>query len=154
MLIEIRSLMSIFLFNFCGKTIRGPDLPMGVRVGTAHFRPFVFENLHPTVFATKVLELLLPGFNQLSDLLQFEFRDGLSMIRRKTNDPGNSTDFLRSEESLLIIIWFFFSIRKIQQCGKIIFEHISSGIFGVGFSFRTGISWTEITIRIVFRKLL
>ena len=77
---------------------------MGVRVGTAHFRPFVFKNLDPTVFAAKVLELLLPGFNQLSDLLQFEFREGLSMIRRKTNHPGNSTDLLRPEESLLLMI--------------------------------------------------
>jgi hypothetical protein len=58
-------LMSRLSAGFIGQGIHGPYLPMGVRVGTPHHRPFVFEYLNPLMRSPQRGNLINPKRNHL-----------------------------------------------------------------------------------------
>lgn len=60
MFLKILVLQAIFALGLVRQKTVGPDLPMRVRVGAAHRRAFVFEQLHLRVLPAQLIGLRLP----------------------------------------------------------------------------------------------
>ena len=65
---EIGLLVLVFEHGFIGQVIRGPDLPVGMRIGAAHHRALVLEHLYPLVRLSETCRLFSPRVHHRTDL--------------------------------------------------------------------------------------
>ena len=70
MLAEILLLREIFLGRFFRNEIPGPDLAMRMGIGATHRSTLVLEELNPAITASEIGGLILPGSNDIADLLR------------------------------------------------------------------------------------
>ena len=95
---KITALVQILDGYFVRQKITRPDLAVRMGVGAPHDRSFVFKNLHPLMAFSEFPGLILPGANDLHDLLLFHLGQREVMPWMKTDDPADAGHRLLSKQ--------------------------------------------------------
>ena len=88
--LEVAALGFIRAGHLVGQEVTGPDLTMRVRVGAAHGRTLVLEDLHPAPAFAQFTILLDPGGDDGLDDGRRKLRQRLAVIGREADDARGS----------------------------------------------------------------
>ena len=120
-------------------------------VGAAHGCAFVLKDLHPGIALPQLGGLFLPGFHDLGQGLNAQFRQGFAVIRREADHPAGAACAFAAQQRIVTLR----RVRRIgHQGGKVVSENEGACIVGVNIPGHAGIPRTEETVRIVLRQRL
>src|SRR5688572_11684044 len=125
---------------------------MGMWIGTAHHRAFVFKNLYilNEIFCAELQSLVRPSADDVFNGALIELGQRKIMTRGETNDAANSP-LVSGDKQRVVNSMGRMSAR--QQRGKVVIENKCGGIVGVSGTSCPFISWTKITARVVWRQV-
>src|SRR5919106_5273059 len=145
---------NVLLFKLFGGLVRdilsSPNLAVRMWIGTAHHRAFVFKNLHilNKILRAELHSLVCPCADNVFDGALIELGQSQIMTRGETNDTANSPLVNGDKQRVINGMGGIFGR---QQRGKVVVENKCGGIVGVSGSSCSFISWTKITVRVIWR---
>ena len=74
-------LLALFGGDFVRHEVAGPDLPVRMRIGAAHRRPFILEHLHPAIALAEFRRLRGPHVHHLTNVRHGHLRQREIMSR-------------------------------------------------------------------------
>src|SRR5688500_518041 len=125
---------------------------MRMWIGTAHHRAFVFKNLDilNEILCAQLHSLVRPCADNVFDGVLIELGQSQIMTRGETNDTANSS-LVRGDKQR--VVNGMGGIFGREQRGKVVIENKCGGIVGVYGTSCPFISWTKITVRVVWRQV-